>query len=132
MFKTRDGAARRLDLIFVPPEELALGTLGWIGSRQFLRFMRAYSDSQMGMHLNAHRCTAKPSCCDTALRSAACSRSGTRTCMRLQASRVRAADLFALQPPAQQRHDSSTAGVPPSVASFQHMATSHTFTSLRC
>lgn len=56
MFKTKEGKARRLDLIFVPPEELGFGTLGWIGGKQFLRFMRAYADSERGMHLNSHRC----------------------------------------------------------------------------
>ena len=58
MFKTKEGKARRLDLIFVPPEELGFGTLGWIGGKQFLRFMRAYSDDECGMHLNSHRCGA--------------------------------------------------------------------------
>ena len=58
MFKTKEGKARRLDLIFVPPEELGFGTLGWIGGKQFLRFMRAYSDDECGMHLNSHRCAA--------------------------------------------------------------------------
>jgi DNA polymerase/3'-5' exonuclease PolX len=58
MFKTGEGKARRLDLIFVPPEELGFGTLGWIGGKQFLRFMRAYSDDECGMHLNSHRLVA--------------------------------------------------------------------------
>ena len=58
MYKTKEGKARRLDLIFVPPEELGFGTLGWIGGKQFLRFMRAYSDDECGMHLNSHRCGA--------------------------------------------------------------------------
>jgi DNA polymerase/3'-5' exonuclease PolX len=58
MFKTKEGKARRLDLIFVPPEELGFGTLGWIGGKQYLRFMRAYSDDECGMHLNSHRCAA--------------------------------------------------------------------------
>jgi DNA polymerase beta thumb len=57
MFKTKEGKVRRLDLIFVPPEELGFGTLGWIGGKQFLRFMRAYSDDECGMHLNSHRCS---------------------------------------------------------------------------
>jgi hypothetical protein len=58
MYKTKEGKARRLDLIFVPPEELGFGTLGWIGGKQFLRFMRAYSDDECRMHLNSHRCAA--------------------------------------------------------------------------
>lgn len=58
MFKTKEGKARRLDLIFVPPEELGFGTLGWIGGKQFLRFMRAYADNETSMHLNSHRCAS--------------------------------------------------------------------------
>lgn len=55
MYKTAAGATRRLDLIFVPPEELPFATLGWTGSRQFLRFMRGHACGALAMHLNSHR-----------------------------------------------------------------------------
>jgi hypothetical protein len=32
----------------------------WTGTRQFLRFMRAYSADVLGMHLNAHGCAPPP------------------------------------------------------------------------
>ena len=54
MFRTSQGKVRRMDLIFVPKPELAFGYLGWVGSRQYLRFMRQHAQLR-GMHLNAHR-----------------------------------------------------------------------------
>lgn len=59
MYKTAAGATRRLDLIFVPPEELPFATLGWTGSRQFLRFMRGHACGALAMHLNSHRLLAQ-------------------------------------------------------------------------
>ncbi|KAK9827505.1 hypothetical protein WJX74_006340 [Apatococcus lobatus] len=52
-FKTKAGKWRRMDLIFVPHEQLHFGLLGWTGSKQFLRFMRAHAGDR-GMLLNSH------------------------------------------------------------------------------
>ena len=49
----------RIDQIFVPSEEFAFGYLGWVGSRQYLRFLRQHA-AERGMHLNSHRCA--PAC----------------------------------------------------------------------
>jgi DNA polymerase beta thumb len=54
MFRTAAGKVRRMDLVLAPPEETAFATLGWTGSRQFLRFMRAHAEKH-GMLLNSHR-----------------------------------------------------------------------------
>ncbi len=53
IFKTGSCKWRRMDLIFVPHEELAFGQLGWTGAKQFLRFMRAHAGDR-GMLLNSH------------------------------------------------------------------------------
>lgn len=54
MYWTSSGKVRRLDIILVPPEELAMGLVGWIGSRTYLRFMRQHAKT-LGMYANSHR-----------------------------------------------------------------------------
>lgn len=66
VFSTYGGRAKRIDLIFVPFEELGFGYLGWVGGRQYLRFLRQFAadasrhpDIKSSMHLNSHGLLAK-------------------------------------------------------------------------
>ena len=43
-----------MDVILAPCEEFAFALVGWIGSRTYLRFMRAHA-KDLGMFLNSHR-----------------------------------------------------------------------------
>jgi hypothetical protein len=44
-----------MDVILAPCEEFSFALVGWIGSRTYLRFMRAHA-KDLGMFLNSHRC----------------------------------------------------------------------------
>jgi hypothetical protein len=43
LFITSEGLHRRIDLIFVVPQSLPWGLLGWIGSKQYLRMLKQVS-----------------------------------------------------------------------------------------
>ena len=53
MTRTSENKVRRMDIIICPAEEWGFASLGWIGSRTFLRFQRLYA-KELGMFLNSH------------------------------------------------------------------------------
>lgn len=48
-----------MDVIIAPPDEFCFALVGWIGSRTYLRFMRAFAKDQ-GLYLNSHRWGGEP------------------------------------------------------------------------
>lgn len=53
VFITAAGKRRRLDIILVPRDSLAMAVCGWTGSKQYLRFMRTHAGN-CAMLLNSH------------------------------------------------------------------------------
>jgi DNA polymerase mu len=51
----------RLDLISVPYAQWPFAILGWTGTQQFERFLRTYSDKELGYHLCSHGIWTKKS-----------------------------------------------------------------------
>lgn len=48
LYITRSGRRRRMDIIVVPPHMWVFALLGWTGSKQWLRFLRAFTQSSRG------------------------------------------------------------------------------------
>ena len=53
IYRTKAGKMRRLDVIIVPPSEWAFALVGWIGPRQYNRFLRLHA-LDLGMALSSH------------------------------------------------------------------------------
>ena len=54
VYRTKARHYRRMDIVICPADEWAMALVGWIGSRQYLRFMRQHA-KDLGMFLNSHR-----------------------------------------------------------------------------
>lgn len=50
----REWIARRVDLVVVPPPQLAYALVGWTGNRHFNRDLRLYAQKELGMKLSSH------------------------------------------------------------------------------
>lgn len=50
----RRWVARRVDLVVVPPQQLAYALVGWTGNRHFNRDLRLYAQRELGLKLSSH------------------------------------------------------------------------------